>query len=921
MTVPGLSRANSLNAALLMIMLSTAPAGALSIGPIPASPVATLYLVGDGEPATATVTVVAGPDAPPPRLLLRAFDAEERLSLWRYVEHTTPEVVAGVESADGIDLRSREGWQGGEVLSVNVPIGAEGVHQVRLVAGTGDLSLSIDLPRDLQWGWSAQNGSFTPWEGLPSTLNAWVPPNAEQLRIYAGAARILGDRGAVLASIEDGPTTVAVDRTEVLWRFEMPDDDWSFSAADFPLILCPTAEAARAIRASVEVLPDGTVVAHKFQRRIAEMLPEILADYVGDTEELIVPLSEQREAWLADPLRSLVLMNAYLPAVEDHLRSQNLDPESHWGGSLDGWQQFVDRPGREGRWDRPGKIGGLRAGASSDYDAAADHLALAALEDDPTNPYFGREELLYRAAAAALRDLMRVSESEVWPNIGGDTTYPGMMAFALGSKTLPVYGRAAPHLQSEIRDLWTEGARRLVDRSYPDGLVSCRNQSSHYLVSHQAFADGSEDPLYEAMARLYAHRWVAGQHPSGYHMEAVGPDSSYIGMTHWHEAVYYRMGGAQTVLDSMRRSYELFNHTVGPEPDGRMLGGFNFNHRVGEGFYGEQWGGAKGIAHADLPEVGLWADDPPTEEEIAEARDRINAFLDDPQMPRYPKMATWRYLAWGEPDRSGTWPCEEPESFIRTFEDEFIFVRRPAYYAAVYVGMPVSEYYIRSREKLREPYPDDGESTGAEYTDIKTITPFGGGGLTGVWTADYGHSLMAANWAPTTHHGLIATDADGQRWWEDYHAHSHVLDQQAGTLTITGRVEGQPIAYERRYVFGDDAIEVELTLAADEAVTLQRLAECVPVARGGWKARGAELQAAGATEGAARADRFTVSDAEGAGVAFELDSERDLLLVPEGLQTSGWRQLQIGRVEIALPATLAAGERISLTYTIRPLED
>ncbi len=65
---------------------------------------------------------------------------------------------------------------------------------------------------------------------------------------------------------------------------------------------------------------------------------------------------------------------------------------------------------------------------------------------------------------------------------------------------------------------------------------------------------------------------------------------------------------------------------------------------------------------------------------------------------------------------------------------------------------------------------------------------------------------------------------------------------------------------------------------------------------------------------------FTVSDHTGAGVEFALGAERDLTLVPEGLQTPGWRQLQIGRVEIALPARLSAGQQVELSYTIRPLQ-
>jgi len=72
--------------------------------------------------------------------------------------------------------------------------------------------------------------------------------------------------------------------------------------------------------------------------------------------------------------------------------------------------------------------------------------------------------------------------------------------------------------------------------------------------------------------------------------ESGGPDATYIGITHWHEAVYYRHSKDPVILESLRRSYRFFNHTVAPEPDGKMLGGFNFGHRTGNGFYAEQWG-------------------------------------------------------------------------------------------------------------------------------------------------------------------------------------------------------------------------------------------------------------------------------------------------------------------------------------------
>ncbi len=901
----------------LTLLLAANLALPATIGPIDPDPITTLYLVADDTPATVRIIIDALEDAEPPRMMLRAYDPAEQPTLWRYVEYVPASTLAAIHPPEGVTLADREAWDGApqRVLEAELALEQPGVHQVRLVDWTDGLVMSVEVPDGMPWGWSAQNGAFRAWEGGPREMYAWVPPHAEQLRIKGGPVTVR-DGGEVLAEADSDVTTIPVRETEVVWRFQLADTTRMY-AADFPLILCPTPGAAEAIEASVIVLEDGTVVCHEFQRRIARLLPEVIAR-TGDTEALITPLATRRDQWLADPMRNSVLMESYLPTIEHWLRSQNLDPQSHWSGSLEGWQERIDRPAPENRWDRLRGIDGLYAGASTHYGSGARDLALAALRDDPPNVYYGREELLYRAAAAALRDLMVVGEDEIWPGVASFDPYPGMMPFALGQKTLPVYGLVAPQMPEEIRDVWTDAVRRLVERSYADDLVTCRNQSSHNLVVFQAFANGSGDDTWRELTRLYARRWMDGQDPSGYHMERIGPDASYIGMTHWHEAVFYEMGGDPAILDSVRRSYELFNHTVGPEPDGRMLGGFNFNHRVAEGFYGEQWSGARGILHDDLPEVGIWADPPPTEEDIARARERIEAFLADPQMPRYPSITTWRYLAWAEPDRSGRFPCEE-EPFWRVYDDEWLFVKRETYYTYLYLGKPAEEYYVADRVDFREPYPDDGESTGADLAGMKRITPFVGGGLSGFWTGDYGHSLMATNWAPTTHHGVIATDADGLRWWEDYHAHEHALDPAAATATITGRVEGYPIAYQRHYRFGDLELTVELTLNAEEDVTLERLVECVPIARGGWKARGATLEAAGATEGDVRADRFRVVDDRGVGTEFILDGERDLRLVPEGLQTPGWRQLQIGRVEIELPRQMRAGETVELRYTIVPI--
>ena len=123
----------------------------------------------------------------------------------------------------------------------------------------------------------------------------------------------------------------------------------------------------------------------------------------------------------------------------------------------------------------------------------------------------------------------------------------------------------------------------------------------------------------------------------------------------------------------------------------------------------------------------------------------------------------------------------------------------------------------------------------------------------------------------------------------------------------------------RRYDFGDRELSVSLTVTAEEDVGLAGLVENVPYARWEWKARGADAIAGDTREGEIEAESFRIVDSTGAGVELTLDGPRELRLVPEGLKTAGWRRLQIGRVEIVLPARMSAGESAKLAYVIRPV--
>ena len=912
------------------------------LGPFRPSTALTIYVVNDAADTRAHITLRRVAPAMGDRVLLRAFDAEEKSTLWQYIEGgKMPDSFAAPRPTRGIPALKApiaEAKKAGDIVwEGDVVVGGAGVHQIRVTAGLANTTLEVRLTRALPWGISAQNSEFKPWPQHPATLFALVPQQAEEVQIAGGPVRVSDETGAPIFqsdSAKAAPKKIAISQPNVVWKWEFPaSGDISLRASGFPLILCPDEKSARAIGANLQTLPDGIIVAHQFQRRIAEVLPRLLdPKNVGRAEDLIVPLATREKEWLSDPIRNAYLLDSYglMPAVEWGLRHQNVDPQSPWSGSLYGWQQLEKLPPPRNRWDRlkvtselvdaslpDSSLNRLWGGASTNTGATAEDMALAVTLDAPFNPYFGKRELLYRAAASALRDLMALGEDETWRDVGADIDdYPGFMAFTVAQKTLPVYALVAPQMPADVRAVWTEGVEHIMDRLFAESLVATRNQSSHYLVAYQDLAQGSGLPRDQEMALWYAQRWEDGQHPSGFQGEQSGPDASYIGMTHWHEAVYFRASGDQTILESLRRSYRFFNYTVAPEPDGQMLGGFNFNHRVGEGFTNEQWGGARGILDDVLPEVGLWASTS-TAGEQQQAVAKIKTALKQLPAPKMPNNITNpRYFYAAPADKSGVWPARESEDFVRDLGGELVAFKRANYYGTVYVGQPSPNkgYIASDAAKFRLPVPSDAENKGGT-ANIRNISPFLGGGLSFFWTPAYGSSVLATNWSPLAHQGLVAIQSDGKRYWEDYYATKSAVDEKAGTLTVEGRLENQPLSYVRTYRFEAAGVRVHVKLKADADVKLSGLWENLPFATGTVKTRGATLTVPGESNGVAQADRFEIRDKNGAGVEIIFDAPQQLRVQRNGLKYQG---LQIARVEVGLPTEWKKGQEATLQYELHP---
>ena len=577
-------------------------------------------------------------------------------------------------------------------------------------------------------------------------------------------------------------------------------------------------------------------------------------------------------------------------------------------------------------------------GTSRDDGTAITALGAAALLDGnrhvPTfhNPFYGNKALIFRAVLAALTDLSALPESEIWrfsaSNLNGIYA-GGQVAFTAGRKVLSTYGQVGGFLRrvfcssldptptpdereryncdnpqtlplsaseraawrftsDEISllkkafDVWTEGVHRLAYRLYPNNLVSSLNQSAHYLLGFQEMSYGSGDPFDEALAEEYAKRWVAKQSKAGWFNEELGPDASYIGMTNYHAGTFYlnsclRGNCNQELKRSIAKTYAFFNHTVAPEPPPKrsILGGFNFNHRVGAGFHDEQFIGARGIA-LDIPEVSTWTT---TLLGVTGRRpDRIPTSF-PPPLSRLLNYDSPRYEGFSNlPEATpATLPALKSTSFTTDVHGahELIAVKRPGYYTAIYVGSPVPTHFpdkIRSvnGENMRKAWPLDGEANGFQIDDVHNwAAPFVGGGMSLFWTPDFGNALLAGNWTPLVHHGLVAVDGrTGVRSWEDYFSTSYIrptptptpnnntaygptptpTPNNYTTLTTYGELEPSPCttdattcsaisgyAYQRTYEFLPNSVVVTIRLLAEAGATApagSKIFENIPLAGG-----------------------------------------------------------------------------------------
>ncbi len=564
-----------------------------------------------------------------------------------------------------------------------------------------------------------------------------------------------------------------------------------------------------------------------------------------------------------------------------------------------------------------------------------------------------------RGLIGALVELLSMQENGSWLTPGyNESFYSTAMTFPMYYKTFPSFWVAMSYLNlyyennefnldvQKLKKSWTNALRLQFDRSYVDRLVSAMNQSSHNLVSFQHFYEGIEGQnihdLYGQLTRLWSHRFTKAQTPAGYHVESLGPDLTYNGMTHWFMATYHGLtqddliGEDLEMRESLRKSYEFFNHTVYPEPSGSKMGALSFGHRTSSSFVLEQYGGAKNITQ-ELPEVAVWNRD--WREELPATLARLRSYarnfdlhasnLHNVTAGDLSSTFMFSNIELSTPELR--FPAEEAGNFIRNFDDEYIAIKKPSYFTGIYAGNPAPSDFYLGKKAIFHAQVLESEGLAPEDTPNVTaydVSPFNGGGLSMLSFENFGTVLLGTNWSPIAKHGLLA-QKNGVRLWEEYHDVSMEVDIENSMLTIYGSLEDTSITYERKYHFLDNKVQVDVKLTAVEDESFVSLDEIIPIPTctrlpcSGERIQNRKRNGSliwvndSSDEGEYFNDKFFVKDDLGHQVVFDFATSRDFLVEQDGLRKTYYTdELQVAWVNVHLPSSFDAGEEYSFSYEI-----
>lgn len=411
--------------------------------------------------------------------------------------------------------------------------------------------------------------------------------------------------------------------------------------------------------------------------------------------------------------------------------------------------------------------------------------------------------------------------------------YPGgFRAFTLSrfTSSFPLAARECP---ADVRAVWTEGLQRCVDHELLGHVANTANQWTFIIRGLQQFSEGVDDPWYSTIVKRHI-RWLLtrnqngwGWMPAGYFAES-GPDATYNGISLHNLGWVYGRTHDPELKEALRQCLNLFNHTVAPEPDGTWMDATSFCPRTPNGWSKPQWSAGIGMLAGTLAEaaplVGRapMTQKPPTSPaQLREVEQRVSSMLTYLDRQAFTRLgegvlidaAEIGFTAWqcaAESSLEGALPMLASQSFTRTFGEEFMCARRPAYYAFTYAGSPMADWQKRSRA-----------------TDAHQQYPRNGGGLCMFWSPAFGVSLLAKNWSTYSAQTVLIERPDGVDW-EDYWSVEPRFDAEHSRAMISAAILNQPVRVERALEFADDAVRCRLSLETADGAKGTGAFECFP---------------------------------------------------------------------------------------------
>ncbi len=616
--------------------------------------------------------------------------------------------------------------------------------------------------------------------------------NKAPLRLYMQncTARLYSLDGKEIAMVDKGSKNIPVDAGKVYKLHistKVPGWNWN-GVGGFPIILCRTPEFAERLNASLLPSEGGDVALGVHQR--AELWKKSLSR--EDLEVKIADLHPYRKMFLAEPdTRILFGTVGMFSIIEYLLDRQDIDVNSPTFGF-----------------------------AKSDLAPLSFLYAL----NKPYNPYYKNKALLNRITLGYFDKMTRrrpIRENGTLYET--DSNYAGADGMLMVPECL-AFMLMKDDLDPDAKEIWHQLLDYPARRFFCD-RVSCENQSAHWPVKQYLLYMATGKELYRILAENYVRDMQNIEYDSflrtGYLQEAYGPDATYNGISTSLLAFYWHFSKDPNVLKLLDRVYTLLNHTVAPEPGGRVYGASGFSHRTMGGWYIRQYGGGTRLMAGELDSAACWHRNEKPASLTGHELDFLIKWCSGSAKKYFatndgyasnfsfaPFASIWFTFPKIRVRSGAIFPAEEKENFSRAFNNEFYFMRRSGYYAGAYTGRTSGKSGVWIKNSAMS-------SAWKEKNGVFVMTSGGRPifsplqGLQLFWTPEYGMLLTSMNWNLYTHWNARLEDDKGVDW-PGYPDTVHEYDENGKVLVIKGKMRTCGAAIERRIEFAEDLLAVDV---------------------------------------------------------------------------------------------------------------